>query len=483
MAFAGEHRRMAALVAATQFLVALDGSLMIIALPSMGRDLQLSLGQLAWVQNTYALGLGAFLVVAGRLADLWTPRRAFVAGASLFAVAALAAATAPNGAWLMAARGVAGVAAAMVFPSGLAVLAAQATGAAHRARAIGAWGTATAVSAPVGAVTGGALVEALGWRALVLLGACTFVVVPLARPVPPRARGCVRIGLGAWGNAMFLPVGIGLLLMSMGVPAGDGGGALAGAAVAMLAMCLAVQACSTNPLLPRGLLCDRQLVWSIVVASLGGGSILAMAFFLQQYLQTVQGMAPGAAGLAYAPAGIAFAAVASPVAMVTARHGPRRVVACGFALGAVALAWLSRCDATSSYWPDVLGPLLLTGISLGMVFVGISIAGVGPVVTARRGVAGGLVNSAWQLGGAIGLASTVAIVTFASTSDVAVRAAAIRHAFEFEAGIAVAGLLVTVCVLRGSEPPSETNGGGRVGDRDGNGELRRPDQVYDVPAR
>jgi MFS family permease len=367
----------AGLILAVQFLVALDGTLISVALPPVARHFGLSLAELAWVPNVYALALGVSLVLAGRAADLWTPQALFAVGALGFGTGALFAAVAPTALWLTVARGLQGIAAAVIFPSGLAMLAARAPD------AIGHWGAATALAAPVGAVAGGFMIELGGWRSTLLVGVPAAAAFWMIDRTPAR-----------------------------------------GAATSLSAVHV------------------RPLGGAGAIAFVGGAALLAMAFFANQYLQRVLAIEPWAAGLAFAPVGVAFAATAPAVVGLSRRWGARAVIASGFVLGAAALLWLSAAGDRGSYGRDVLAPLVLTGVGLAFAFVGVCVAALGAAAPRERGLAGGVVNGGWQLGGVLGLALAVAV---------APTAAAVGDAFRLQAGIAVAAAVLTLAIVPAQE--------------------------------
>ncbi|MEU6743761.1 MFS transporter [Streptosporangium sandarakinum] len=398
------------LACACQFMVILDASIVNVALPSVQRDLGFTSTGLAWVVNGYLLAFSGFMLLGGRAADLFGPRRMLAAGLSLFSAASLVGGLATTPEVLVAARVVQGVGAAMMAPATLAVLNTRFTEEHMRARAFGAWSASGGVGGMAGAVAGGAITTGLSWRWVFLvnvpIGAALIAVamvslagtrtggrepLDLAGAVTGTAGlaaliyGVMRSADHAWTSAQVLmPIGASLLL---------------------LVAFVAVEArFATRPMVPLRLFGIRRVAVGNGMLLLFGGISTAMWYFTSLFLQNVLGFSALQAGLGQTPAAVAFLVIARRAAALLPRTGVRPLVLVGCACFVAGFGWLSLAHAGSGYVTGVLGPTLLIAAGIGLTFPTLMAAATADGPEGDAGVIGGLANTAGQAGGSIGLA-------------------------------------------------------------------------------
>ncbi len=388
-----------------------DETVMSVALPSIDASFGSSLGLIEWTVTAYVLAFAAFLVPAGRLADALGPRRLFLAGAGLFAVASVGSALAPTVATLIAARAVQGVGAALLTPASFAVVV-RAFDERARGTALGLWTAIVAVGAAVGPLGGGVLIELFGWRAIFVMGipimlvsiAITIAAVPADGPqrgAPPRALSVallavslalLLVGLARAGGAGFVPGGVSLI--------GCGLGGLAALAV--------YDARDCKPLLRLRLLQLRSYL-AVNTAMLIAAAVWLMMLLLQGiYLRSVLALSPLAAGLALMPLTLA-AVISAPLSGSSVRRiGARKLIVAGMALIACSLLLLATIDQSTGYWPRLLVAYTLNGVGWGMLQTPIETSAVSSVGEQDAGFASGFVGMVYQLGAALGIAAASA---------------------------------------------------------------------------
>ncbi|MET9778974.1 MFS transporter [Streptomyces sp. NPDC006367] len=393
------------LLAGAQFLVVLNTSIVNVALPTIGQDLRLTPTGLAWVVNAYLVAFGALLPVGGRLADLLGHRTAFLGGLVVFAAGSLAAGIPSDAGLLVAARAVQGTGAALLSPAGLAILLARWPQGPGRGRALGLWGAASAAGGAAGVLLGGVLTDALGWWAV-------FAVSALLS-LPGIAAAPSLLGRGKHGRAVRLDVPgaflvtAGLTLLVLGPGTGDRlplpDFVLPAAGVFLLLMLAPVERRAKDPLLPPALLRSRSAVAGNLLMLLLGAVWVTTFFFLPLYQQKVLGHSPLEAGLTQVPLAAALMAASWGAGRLRGTLLP------GFLVLAAGLLWLARLPVDGTFLADLLGPSVLVGTGLGLAFVPLTGLGVADVEPRHAGVAGGLINTSRQVGGALGLAALTAL--------------------------------------------------------------------------
>jgi EmrB/QacA subfamily drug resistance transporter len=442
-----------AVLAVAQFMVVLDVTIVNVALPAIQTDLGFSADGLQWVVNGYTLAFGGLLLLGGRASDLLGRRRLFMIGLALFGAASLAGGFAPNSETLVAVRAIQGIGAALLSPAALALL--QVTFPAGRERnlALGIWGALAGIGGTLGVVAGGVLVDGAGWEWIFFVNVPVAIGGILAAPYfLSESRGTAR---GFDFTGAVLATG-GLLALVYGVIRTDAAGwgsaevlGLFGAALILLAAFVYTESRAADPLVPLRLFRVRGMSVSALALALNGGAFLGMFYMCALYLQQVHGDSAFDAGVQFVPMGIAAIASAVVGAQLVTRLGTRVAYIGGSAIGVVGLLLISRAGVDASYATDILPGFVVFGLGLPLVGVANQIAAVAEVPHGDAGAASGIVTTAFQVGGAIGLA----LVSTAATSRVgdalatgASQPQALADGFErgmiVAAGIAVVNLLV-----------------------------------------
>ena len=399
------------LLAMTQFVIVIDASIVNVALPSIGSHLHFSRDDLTWVVNSYTLTFGGFLLLGGRMADLLGRRRMFMLGLVVFSLASLAGGVAQSETWLIAARAVQGLGAAIVSPAALSIITTTFADGAERNRALGIWGAVAGAGGAAGVLLGGILTSGLSWRWVL------FVNVPIgiaAAALAPRTLAESRREEAGSSfdipGAVAVTGGLALLVYAVVDAVNVGWGAtrtivcLAGAGVLLIAF-VAIERRQRDPLMPFQIFRLRTLRGANIVGLLIGMSLFSMFFFISLYLQDVLGYSPIKTGLAYLPLAVGIIIAAGVAAQLVTRLGFKTPLIIGMLLVAGGLLWFSQVPATGgSYVSDVLGPSILAAVGLGFAFVPVTIAAVTGTQPHEAGLASGLINTSQQVGGALGLA-------------------------------------------------------------------------------
>ena len=450
------------LLAMTQFVVVIDASIVNVALPTIGRHLHFARADLSWVVNAYTLTFGGFLLLGGRLADLLGRRRMFMLGLVLFSAASFAGGIAQSEGWLIAARAVQGLGAAIVSPAALSIITTTFAEGAERNRALGIWGAVAGAGGAAGVLLGGILTSGLSWRWVL------FVNVPIglaAAGLAPRTLVESRSEDGA--NTFDLPgavtvtAGLSLLVYAIVDTVNTGWGStttvlrLAGAAVLLIAF-LAIERRQRHPLMPFSIFRLRTLRGADTVGLLIGMSLFSMFFFISLYLQNVLHYSPIRTGVSYLPLAVGIILSAGAASQLVTRVGFKPPLIAGLVLIAGGLLWFSQVPGTGgSYAADILGPSLLAAVGLGFAFVPVTIAAVTGTAPHEAGLASGLINTAQQIGGALGLAilATIANSRTQSLLHTGVHNASVAltkgfdRAFLVGAGFALAGAILAAVLI------------------------------------
>lgn len=457
-----QRARLAVLISA-QFVVMLDTSIVNVALPSIQHDLGLSRAGTAWVVNTYFLAFGGFLLVSGRIADLLGRRRMFLLGSALVALSTTVAGLAADGSVLIAARALQGLGAAALAPAAFSILLVQFPGA-QRAKAMSAWGAASALGGATGVLVGGLSTAALGWPSVFFL---TLPISLLGLLAGPRlldrgpSRSSLR-GFDALGAAAVTGAALAVIVGTLSVA--DHGWTSRrlivglGAAAILLATFVVVERRATAPIIPLELFGSRRMSIGIVVGLLGGAARASTFFLVALYLQQVMAMSPRDAGLAMVPTSLAGFAVSLLVLPRALRAlGPGRTLTVGLAVLGTGHLWLARTPAEAGYLVDVLPGLLLaaTGVALSFTPSAMVIASAVPIESA--GLASGLANASSQIGAALGIAAFSAISALSAAAagpdphGVAAATGGFHSAFTAAAVVALTAAVVSATRLsRGS---------------------------------
>jgi EmrB/QacA subfamily drug resistance transporter len=392
-------------------MIVLDTTIVNVALPSIRTDLGFSETSLVWVVNAYMLTFGGFLLLGGRLGDLYGHRRVFLAGLVLFTLASLACGVSTSQGLLVAARAVQGLGGVVVSAVSLSLIMNLFTEPADRAKAMGVYGFVCAGGGSIGVLLGGLLTSTLSWHWIFLVNLPIGVAVyALCVALLPAARG------HAHGEKLdvagAVTVTLSLMLAVYGVVNGNEAGwtsaqtlGLLGAAVVLLAAFIAIESRVQHPLMPLGLFRLRSVSVANVVGVLWAAAMFAWFFISALYMQLVLNYTPMQIGLAFLPANIIMAVFSLGLsAKIVMRFGIRKPLAAGLWLAAIGLALFARAPVDGSFVIDVLPGMMLLGLGAGMAFNPVLLAAMSEVSPADSGLASGVVNTAFMMGGALGLA-------------------------------------------------------------------------------
>jgi EmrB/QacA subfamily drug resistance transporter len=418
MARRSMSRRWIALVAVSlaTFMTYLDNNVVNVALPSIQRDLGLTIAGLEWIVSGYILLFAGLLLVGGRLADVFGTRRVFFLGLAVFTAASLAAGLAGSQETLLAARAVQGVGAALLTPASLALLPALFPDPRERATAIGVWGGVGALALAFGPVTGGVLSEHVHWGWIFLinvpLGALTaglaFASLPADAPAGGSWRRLDPAGLVTSSAALFALTFALIEGESRGWTSALILGSFAVAAVGALAFPL-VERHGTDPMVDLSLLRDRIFTGGLLAMGLWSFGVFGIYFFTALYLQDVLGFTPTGAGLAFVPMALVMAVLAAVfAARAAARFGAARTVAAGLGLMAVAVGMISTVGAGGGYL-DLLPWFLLYGAGAGLL-IPLTDVVLGALPVSRAGIASGMLNVSREVFGLLGITVLGAIL-------------------------------------------------------------------------
>lgn len=459
----GRHRWVAlALLAMAQFVVVLDGSVVNIALPSIGGAMGLDTASLTWVITAYVLPFGALLLLGGRLGDSFGRRRVFLLGVLGFLLASVGAGLAPTFGWLVAARAVQGVAAALMSPTALALVTTTFADPRERTRALGVWGAVAGAGGAAGVVLGGVLTTTLGWPWVFFVNLPVAVVVLAGLPLTlPRDRSGRRASLDLPGAAT-VTAGLVALVWALTAVGREGWASPlvwgpAAAAVVLLVAFVAVERRAAHPLVPLGVFSSRAVTVGNLAMMLVGAAVLGVFFVLSVFLQQVLGYSALRTGVAQLPLALAIVLAASLTSPLAARFGNRSVLTTALVTMAAGLGWLALAPVQTTFAVDLLGPTLLVGTGLGAAFVTLTAAVLSDTSASTAGLVSGLVSTAQQIGGVVGLAllgTLVAIrsdqLTASGTAAGTALAAGTAWAFAGAAALTVAAAVLVGTSLRTS---------------------------------
>jgi EmrB/QacA subfamily drug resistance transporter len=406
-----------ALLCAIAFLDFVDASITNVALPSIRSSLHFSVEGLQWVPSGYLLTYGGFMLLGGRLADLFGRRRVLVTGILIIGIASMVGGFADSTGVLVAARLAQGLGAALTLPAALSILTTKFTEGKDRHAALGAWGGIAGLASAAGVVLGGLLTEGPGWRWVMFVNpiACALVLVPVFRLVEGE-RGRRRLANFDALGALLVTGGMLLLVYGLVRAPMEGWGSartigeLAGA-VALLAAFVLNELRQRAPLAPLSIFRINGLGFSNLTQLVAFAGFLALFFFITLYMQNVLGYSPIQSGLAWLPLCFAVAISAGIASQLLSRVGTRPVIVVGAIIAAAGLYLLSRIPVDGSYLADLLPGTLVLAVGGAGVFVGVTTAANAGVPADKAGLAAALLNASQQLGGALGLAIFTAVAT------------------------------------------------------------------------
>ena len=440
-----------AVILVSYFMILLDNSVIFTALPSLEADLGLSTGELSWVQDAYTLVFGGLLLLGARAGDLLGRRRVFIFGLAVFVIASFLVGVASTGWWIIGARALQGIGAAIVAPSSLSLILASFPAGRERSRAVALYGATAGIGASLGLLVGGAFTSWISWRAgffiNVPIGIAMIALAPRFLPESTRARGrfdvigAITATLGI-GSIVFgiinsteaswtSPVTIGALVVGL-----------------LLLVVLVINESQTaQPIMPLRLFASRVRTGAYLGRLLYLGAIIGFFFFTTQYLQNVLGFTPLEAGIGFLPMTVVNFAVAMLIPRIVRRMGEAIPLVLGVALTLIGMIWLSQLGPDSSYLLSVALPMVAIGAGQGLVFAPLTSAGLLGASAEDAGAASGLVNTFHQLGSSLGLGILVAVAAAAGSSGIESAASLTREvSAALTAGSVLLGLCLVVCV-------------------------------------
>jgi EmrB/QacA subfamily drug resistance transporter len=392
-------------------MIVLDVTIVGVALPSIREDLGFSEESLAWVINAYLITFGGFLLLGGRFGDLFGHRRLFVAGITLFTVASAVCGLSTSQEMLVIARAVQGLGGAVVSAVALSLMMTLFTEPAERAKAMGIFGFVASGGGSIGVLLGGILTDVLNWHWIFLVnvpvGIAVVILTVMIIPGERVASAAQRLDVGG-----AVTVTAALMIAVYAIVNGNEVGwltgrtlGLLGAAAVLLATFLGLEARARSPLVPLGLFRLRNIVVSNIVGVLWAGSMFAWFFLSALYLQLVLGYSPMEVGLAFLPGNLVMGALSIGLsARLVMRFGIRLPLAVGLGFAGLGLLLFARAPVDGNFVVDVLPAMVLLGLGAGMAFNPVLLAAMSDVEPQDAGLASGVVNTAFMMGGALGLA-------------------------------------------------------------------------------
>ena len=469
-------------IAAAQLMVVLDATIVNVALPHIQDALHFSNANLEWVVNAYTLAFGGLLLLGGRAGDLLGRRRIFIAGIALFALASLAGGFATDQGWLLTARVIQGIGGALAAPASLSLIAVTFPEGKERNRAMGVYAAVSIAGAAIGLIAGGLLTSYADWRWVFFVNVPIGLVLVLLAPRVLRESERVR-GRFDLPGAITGSLGLGALVYGLSEAATtfSNGQAIGHwgstkvivslvAAVVLLGAFAFIEARSKHALVPPRVLRSRDRTAAYLISLCIGTAVFGMFFFMTLFVQEVWGYSPVRSGIAYLPMVALIMVGAALASSLVARIGARPLMTVGPLFAAGGMFWLSRITEHSTYAGGLLGPMMLTGLGMGLTFVPLSLVALAKVPNKDTGVASSLLNVGQQVGGAVGLAilGTVAWSAVASNTKSAIAAThgahlsaaaqtalsnhALAHGFGqgylVSAGISLLAVIIAVVMIR-----------------------------------
>jgi EmrB/QacA subfamily drug resistance transporter len=432
-------------------MIVLDSTIVNVALPSIRADLGFSETTLVWVVNAYMLTFGGFLLLGGRLGDLFGQRRLFLLGIALFTLASLACGMAHSQVLLIAARAVQGLGGAVVSAVALSLIMNLFTDAAERAKAMGVFGFVMAGGGSLGVLLGGVLTNALDWHWIFLvnlpIGIAVFALCLAFLPAGERSASSERLDF-----AGAITVTSSLMVAVYAIVNGNEAGwtssrtlALLGLAALLFALFIAVETRVRAPLVPLAIFRLRSVATANIVGVLWSAAMFAWFFISALYLQLVLGYSPLQVGLAFLPANLIMGAFSLGLsARIVMRFGTRLPLAAGMLLVGAGLACFARAPVDGNFIVDVLPGMILLGLGAGNAFNPVLLAAMSDVEPDKSGLASGVVNTAFMMGGALGLA---VLASLAAARSNALSVAGSDTLAALTGGYHAAFAVGTVCAL------------------------------------
>jgi EmrB/QacA subfamily drug resistance transporter len=414
---ASDPRRWKALIVVSlaQFLVILDTSIIGVALPTIQQHFGFSQAELQWIFSAYVIVFGALLLLGGRLSDILGQRRIFVIGFAILTGASILAGLAPTGDVLIAARALQGIGAAFIAPAAMSMVMGLFTIPAERNKALGIWGAAAPAGGTAGVFLGGIITAYVDWSWVFLINVPVGIaVLGLARLLLPR--GVKQKGRVDYPGAIAITGALMLLVYAI-VTANDNGWSslptvsLLLASVGLFGAFSVIQKRSKSPLIPLQIFRTRNLLSSNIVMALLGAAWIPMWFFLNLYLQQIQGYGAFESGLALLPMTAAIMSLMIGASSgIISRMGVKTSMVAGLGLLAVAMAMFAATPSSAgSFLTHVLPASLIAAGGMSLAYIPVLMSAVSHAKKEESGLASGIVNTSYQIGSALGLAIMVAV--------------------------------------------------------------------------
>ncbi len=460
-----------------QFMLVLDISVTNVALASIQSDLGFAGGDLQWIVTAYTLVFGSLLIFFGRAGDLFGRRRLFVAGLVVFTVASLLCGLAQEPWQLIAARALQGLGGAMLSPSALSLLVTTFAEGPERTRALGVWGSIAAGGAAAGMILGGVLTDLAGWRWVFFVNVPVGVLALVgAVRVVPESRHAARTRLDVAG-ALAVTAGLVALVYGLTRVETDGGGGTLpwfALAAALLVAFVLVERRVAAPLVDFGLFRSRGVTGANLFSLLTTAVVVGQSFFLSLYLRNVLDYSPLRTGLALVPITVVVVAVATSMPRLLPRLGVRAVLVLAGLFQAAGMLLSARFAPGGSYLVDVLPAIVVAAVGLGLGFVGATIAATTGVAPGQQGLASGVLNTAQQVGGSVGLAVLATLAAghtqdllASGTGQAEALTAGFSRGFVVATAFALAAALAAALLAPGrtatAAPPAPGRGGTTIG--------------------
>jgi EmrB/QacA subfamily drug resistance transporter len=458
-----------AFITLAQFMIVVDFTIVQVALPSIGREFGVSINGLQWIVTAYGLTLAGFLLLSGRVGDIYGRKKLFIIGVLVFSLASMAGGIAPSENVLILARVVQGLGAAMASATGLSILAAAFPEGKDRNRALSVFGAASASGFAAGMILGGVITATLGWRWVFDINVPIGLVVSLLsiKYISSNTRRTYEHKHLDILGAISVTAGLMLLVYSLSIAQNIGIGSLQTlelllSSVIVLAAFLLIEYRSKAPLMPLGFLRRSSIFGANAVGLLQFAAFVAMVFILTTYLQQVRGYSALSVGLVFLPTGIVSLVSRFFLAQLVNRFGVKPIIILAMALQTIAYLSLSLIIITESYTGVLLGPMLLIGVGIGLGTTAINIAALTGTRRGEEGLASGLINTSRQIGGPIGLAVLLTVANFETsvgTDRLAIHSASAMvlgfgYAFLGAALLTVIGFIFTALLIHERRSPA-----------------------------
>ncbi|MET7616685.1 MFS transporter [Streptomyces sp. NPDC005408] len=410
-----------AVIAALQLMVVLDTTIVNIALPHIQGTLEFTTTQLSWVVNAYTLTFGGLLLLGGRAGDILGRRRVFVFGVLLFTFASLLCGVAQEPWQMLAARALQGVGGAIASPTALALITTTFREGPERNRAFGIFAAVSASGAAIGLLAGGMLTEWLNWRWVFYVNLPIGILIAVLAPVfiNESERHSGRFDIT---GALTSTVGMASLVYGFIRAAEDGWSdrltlAAFGVAVVLLTAFVLIERRAKEPITPLRMFADRNRSGTYLIMMSLAAAMFGMFFFIVLFVQNVLDYSPINSGLAFLPVTVMIVTAAGISSKLLPVLGPKPFLFAGAVFTGSGMAWLTALDPGSSYLGGVLGPMLLFGFGMGLVFVTATLTAVSGVAQHESGAASSLLNATQMVGGSLGLSILMTLFSTASREE------------------------------------------------------------------